>query len=64
MNGVKKKRPSKLVKKTDQPVLLTAGEDVCLNDIVLTNAMTLVGRFGSRKFSSDSLNGWAALAWS
>ena len=61
-NGVKKKCLSKTVKKTDQPVLLTVGEDVCLNDIVLTNAMTLVRRFGGRKFNSNSLNGWATLA--
>ena len=34
-----------------------------LNEIVLMNAMTLVGCFGSRKDNSDSLNVWAALVW-
>ena len=34
-----------------------------LNEIVLTNATTLVGRFEGRKFNFDSLKGWDALVW-
>ena len=39
------KRQPKPIKKIS-PVLMTLGEDIHLNDIVLTNALTLVGRFG------------------
>ena len=44
-NSKSKKRQPKPIKKIN-PVLMTLGEDVLLNDIVLTNALTLVGRFG------------------
>ena len=39
------------------------GEDVPLNEIVLTNALTLVGRFGGRKFSPDGLHRWVFNSW-
>ena len=55
--AVKLKRAYKPIKKFINPVLMTVGVDVALNDIVLTNEMTLVGRFGGRKFNSDSLKG-------
>ena len=42
---------------------MTIGEDVGLNEIVLTNAMTLVGQFRGRKYNSEGLNFWAAEAW-
>ena len=61
--GSIKKRPHKPIRKLVKLVLMTVGEDVGLNDIVLTNAMTLVGRFGGRIFNSDNLKGWAALVW-
>ena len=34
-----------------------------LNDIVLTNALTLVGRFGRHNYNAESLRGWADKAW-
>ena len=49
--------------KTINPVLITLGEDVLFNDIVPTNAVTLVGRFGRRNFTADSLHGWAVRVW-
>ena len=63
-NGISKskKRLLKPIKKIN-PVLMTWGEDVLLNDIVLTNALTLVGRFGRHNYNSDSLHGWAVRAW-
>ena len=57
-----KKRILKPIKKIN-PVLMTLGEDVLLNDIVLTNALTLVGRFGRRNYNADSLHGWAVRVW-
>ena len=44
----------------EKPLLLVVGEDVPLNEIVLTNALTLVGRFGGRKFSIDGLHIWVS----
>ena len=58
-----KKRPHKSIRKLVKPVLMIVDKDVGLNDIVLTNVTTLVGRFGGRKFNSDSLNGWATSVW-
>ena len=57
------KRISKCVRKMDKPLLLVVGEDVPLNKIVLTNALTLVGRFGGRKFSPDGLHRWVSDSW-
>ena len=39
------------------------GEDVPLNKIFLTNALTLVGRFGGRKISSEGINSWVSNSW-
>ena len=39
------------------------GEDVPINEIVLTNALTLVGRFGGRKISADVIHRWVANTW-
>ena len=57
------KRISKCVRKMDKPLLLVVGEDVPLNKIVLTNALTLVGRFGGRNFSPDGLHRWVSDSW-
>ena len=57
-----KKRLPKPIKKIN-PVLMTLAEDVLLNDIVITNALTLVGRFGRRNYNYESLHGWAVRAW-
>ena len=51
------------MQRLDKPLLLVVGEDVPLNDIVLTNALTFVGRFGGRKFSVDDLHSWASNTW-
>ena len=39
-------------------MFLVVGEDVALNEIVLTNALTLVGRFGGRKVSPEGVKLW------
>ena len=39
------------------------GEDVPLNEIVLTNALTLVGHFGGRKISAEGLHRWVSDTW-
>ena len=57
------KKASKCVRKLDKPLLLVVGEDVSLNDIVLTNALTLVGHFGGKKFSSEGLHRWVSPTW-
>ena len=57
-----KKRMPKSIKKIN-PVLMTLGEDVLLNDIVLTNALTLVGRFGRHNYNAESLHGWVVKTW-
>ena len=44
------KRKIKPVHKVDLP-LLVVGEDITLNQIVLTNELTLVGRFGGCRVS-------------
>jgi len=60
--GTSKKWQPKPIKKIS-PVLMTLGEDILLNDIILTNALTLVGRFGRRNYIAESLRGWADKAW-
>ena len=57
------KKSSKCVRKLDKPLLLVVGEDVPLNEIVLTNALTLVGRFGGRKISAEGLHRWVSDSW-
>ena len=44
-------------------MLLVVGEDVPLNAIVLTNALTLVGHFGGRKVSPEGINSWVSTTW-
>ena len=39
-------------------MLMTVGDDIGLNDIVLTHATTLVGRFSDRKFNSVGVKNW------
>ena len=48
--------------KVDLP-LLVVGEDISLNQIVLTNELTLVGRFGGRRASFDGLKTWVLDTW-
>ena len=57
------KRKPKPVRKVALP-LMVVGEDITLNDIVLTNALTLVGRFGGRKVSPDGVKKWVLGTWS
>ena len=61
-DAVKKSR--KCVRKLEKPILLVVGEDISLNEIVLTNALTLVGRFGGRNISADGVHRWVADTWS
>lgn len=63
MDGVRPKRPKQVIRKLDKPVLLVVGVDVCLNDIVLTNTLTLVGRFNGRKASAARVNKWVGDLW-
>ena len=44
-------------------MLLVVRENVGLNNIALTNAMTLVGQFGGRKYNSDGVKNWAFVTW-
>ena len=43
--------------------LLVVGEDIALNEIVLTNALTLVGRFGGRRVSLDGVKNLVHGTW-
>ena len=56
------KRSKKPVHKVEIP-LFVVGEDIALNDIVLTNALTLVGRFGGRRVSLDGVKNWVLGTW-
>ena len=51
------KRPGKIVRKDKSAMM------VSLNDIILTNATTLVGRFGGRKISVDGFKIWVDGVW-
>ena len=42
---------------------MTMGEDIGLNDIVLSHALTLVVRFSGRKFNSVGVKTWVAATW-
>ena len=57
------KKINKCVCKQDKPLLLVVGEVVPLNEIVLTNALTLVGQFGGRKISAEGLHCWVSESW-
>ena len=43
--------------------LLVVGEDIALNNIVLTNAITLVGRFGGFRVSSNGVKKCVLESW-
>ena len=43
--------------------MLVVGEDVHLNDIVLTNDCTLVGRFSGRRTNEMRVNSWVRCTW-
>ena len=53
----------KCIRKQEKPLLLVVGEDVPLNEIMLTNALTLVGRFGGRKINAKGIHRWVADSW-
>ena len=57
------KKTQKCVCKQEKPILLVVGEDVPLKEIMLTNALTLVGWFGGRKISADGIHSWVADSW-
>ena len=57
------KRSAHVIKKAVNPVLLVVGEDIKMNEIILTNAHTLVGCFRGRKFSSTGLKKWVNDTW-
>ena len=44
-------------------LLLVVREDSALNDIVLTNALTLVGRFRGRRVSPEGVKIWVSDTW-
>ena len=50
----------KCVRKLEKPILLVVGEDIPLNEIVLTNELTLMGRYGGRKINDEGLHRWVA----
>ena len=56
--GVSLRRMRHAIMKLDKPVLMTLGEDVGLNDTVLSHASTLVGRFSGRKFNFVGVKNW------
>ena len=61
--GTGGRRFAKVIKKSVNPVLLVVGEDIKMNEIILTNAHTLVGRFRGRNFSSTGLKKWVNDTW-
>ena len=63
MDGFRKKRSQQTIKKMDNPILMTVKEDIGLNDIVLTHATTLVGRFNGCKFNSVGVKNWVYVPW-
>ena len=58
-----RQRAAKVIKKVMDPVLLVVSANIKLNDIILTNELTLVGRFGGRKCSATSLKKWVTKSW-
>ena len=52
------KRHKQVIWKLDKSPLLVVGEGVALNEIVLTNALTLVDRFGGSNVSPDGVKKW------
>ena len=65
MHSTKKvaRKNRKCVRKLEKPILLVVGEDIPLNEIVLTNELTLVGIFGGRKINAEGLHRWVADSW-
>ena len=65
MNSTKKVagKNRKCVCKMEKPILLVVGEDIPLNEIVLNNELTLVGRFGGRKINAEGLHRWVDDSW-
>ena len=61
--GFHKKNPRQPIRKFDKPFLLTVGEDIGFNDIVLTHATTLVGRFNGRNVNAVGVNKWVNDTW-
>ena len=45
-SGVHPKRTKQVIHQTENPLLMVVGADIAMNDIVLMNALTLVGWFG------------------
>ena len=43
--------------------LLVVAEDIALNKIILTNALTLVGCFGGRRVCSEGVKNWVSVSW-
>ena len=56
------RRRTKPVRLVNFP-LLVVGEDIALNNIVLTHALTLVGHFSGRKVSPAGIKNWALGTW-
>ena len=52
-----------MIKKAEHPALLVVGEDIKLNEVILTHSHTLVGRFGGRKFNSMGVKLWVLATW-
>ena len=63
VDGPHPKRMKLVIKKIDKPILLVVGEDVPLNDIVLTNELTLVGQFSGNKTNVVGVNLWERNSW-
>ena len=61
--GMRSKRPKQIIRKSEKPLLMVVGEDVGLNDIILTNALTRVGRFGGCKYSPEGVKQWVFVSW-
>ena len=57
------KRPKQIIRKSSKPLLMAVSEYVGLNDIVLTNALTLVGRFNGRKYGPEGVKKWVFISW-
>ena len=57
------RRSAQVIKKVLNLVLLVVGDDIKMNEIILTNAHTLVGRFRGRKFSLTGLKKWVNDTW-
>ena len=59
----RRKKPKQVIKKVENSVMLVIGEDIKMNDVILTHSHTLVGRFGRRKFSPVGVKNWVSATW-